>query len=44
MISRRISRPLMERLRAYVASVKPATTDTAVIELALEEYLDKVGA
>jgi hypothetical protein len=44
MVSRRISRPLWERLQAYAAGLKPVATDTAVLELALDEFLTRAGA
>ena len=40
-ITRRIRVDLMERVREFASSRKPVVTDTAVIEDALEEYLDR---
>jgi hypothetical protein len=39
----RIAPALGQALDGYVASVRPKTTQTAVLELALEEYLAKHG-
>jgi hypothetical protein len=41
MVTRRLPRDLWTRLQSYVASIEPRTTDTAIIELALKDYLDK---
>jgi hypothetical protein len=41
MITRRLPRQLWDRLQTYAASFTPRTTDTAIIELALTEYLDR---
>jgi hypothetical protein len=41
MVTRRLPRDLWTRLQNYVASIEPRTTDTAIIELALKDYLDK---
>ena len=35
---------LMDRVRALVAKSRPKTTITAVLTVALEEYLESVGA
>lgn len=39
MLSRRIDAELLEQFKAYVQSIVPRTTDTAVLELALAEFL-----
>lgn len=41
MVSRRIDAELWGRFRAYVETIVPRTTDTAVIELALQQFLDR---
>jgi hypothetical protein len=41
MVTRRLPRELWTRLQAYVDGIEPRTTDTAIIELALREYLDR---
>jgi hypothetical protein len=35
------SADLLDRLQAYAATITPRTTDTAIMELALEEYLER---
>jgi hypothetical protein len=39
----RINPELAKVLQAYIDGVKPKTTTTAVVELALERYLTEVG-
>ena len=41
MLSRRIPAPLMERFKHYCEHHVPRVTDTAILEAALEEYLDR---
>lgn len=41
MLSRRIDAELWERFQAYVETVVPRSTDTAVLELALVEFLER---
>jgi hypothetical protein len=41
MVSRRFNRAIWERFQAYVEGVSPRTTDTAVLELAMQEFLDR---
>jgi hypothetical protein len=41
MVSRRLPRYLWTRVQTYVATIQPRTTDTAIVELALMEYLDR---
>src|ERR1700722_19544459 len=39
----RVSPELGKALDAYVESIRPRTTNTAVVSLALEEYLTRAG-
>jgi hypothetical protein len=39
----RVPPALGEALEAYVEATRPKTTNTAVVELALERYLSEVG-
>jgi hypothetical protein len=39
MVSRRLPRSLWKRVQDHVNTIQPRTTDTAIMELALEEYL-----
>jgi hypothetical protein len=41
MVSRRLPRALWQRVQDYSATITPRTTDTAIMELALEEYLER---
>jgi predicted transcriptional regulator len=41
MVTRRLPRELWTRLHNHVASIQPRTTDTAIMELAIQEYLDR---
>jgi len=41
MVTRRLPRALWERVQAHADSIEPRTTDTAIMELALREYLDR---
>jgi len=41
MVTRRLPRALWERVQAYAARIEPRTTDTAIMESALREYLDR---
>ncbi len=42
MVSRRINRQLWQRLQDYAAGLRPVVTDTAILETALEDYLDRM--
>lgn len=41
MFARRLPLELVERFQRYVDSLIPRTTDTAVLEMILAEYLDQ---
>ena len=40
-LTRRLPLVLWERVQAHADSIEPRTTDTAIMELALREYLDR---
>jgi hypothetical protein len=41
MLSRRIDADLWRRFRDYVETIVPRTSDTAVLELAIEQFLER---
>ena len=41
MVSRRLPRLLWSQLQEHVATIVPRTTDTAVLELAIVQYLER---